>query len=128
MSGTKFMGDGDPLDVVEVGDDVLPCGSVVAVKVVGALALVDEGELDWKIITIAECCKNSKKINDIDDVNKVMPGKLDDIRDWYRLYKTADGKGENEYAFEGKFFGRKKALEIINDAHKSWNANRKPSK
>ncbi len=28
------------------------CGSVVAVKILGVLALIDEGETDWKIIAI----------------------------------------------------------------------------
>ena len=34
------------------GSKVHPRGSVVPVKVLGALALIDEGETDWKIVTI----------------------------------------------------------------------------
>merc|ERR1712146_736369 len=70
--GTQYRGDGDPLDVVELGGDKLPRGAVVPVKIVGALALIDEGELDWKLIAIAECDKLSTRINDIDDVEELM--------------------------------------------------------
>lgn len=42
-------GDNDPLDVVEIGNATVPTGSVVAVKPLGILAMVDQGELDWKV-------------------------------------------------------------------------------
>ncbi|CAK9251647.1 unnamed protein product [Sphagnum jensenii] len=45
-------GDNDPVDVVEIGSAVLPTGTTIQVKVLGALAMIDDGELDWKIIAI----------------------------------------------------------------------------
>jgi hypothetical protein len=30
-----------------------------------------------------------------------MPGVINEIRDWYRMYKVIDGKGENSYAHKG---------------------------
>lgn len=51
-SSSHPAGDGDPLDVVEVGFVTHKRGDVVPVKVVGCLALLDEGETDWKIIAI----------------------------------------------------------------------------
>lgn len=35
-----------------------------------------------------------------------MPGKLDEIREWYRVYKVAEGKKENTYAFDGECLPR----------------------
>ena len=125
ISGTELKGDGDPLDVVELSDDILPRGAVVPVKVVGALSLIDEGELDWKLIAIAECDPMSTKIHDISDVEKHMPGKLDAIREWYRLYKSADGKGLNSFVDE-QFADKAKAVEVIEEAHASWAAKMKP--
>ena len=45
-------GDGDPLDVVEISQ--LPCqvGDVYAVRVLGVLGMIDEGEMDWKLVCI----------------------------------------------------------------------------
>lgn len=49
---TKTVGDNDPLDVCEIGTTLHPIGSVVPVKIVGVLGLIDEGETDWKLIGI----------------------------------------------------------------------------
>ncbi len=48
------VGDGDPLDAVELGwlgggAGPLPIGAVASVRVLGCLALIDEGEVDWKV-------------------------------------------------------------------------------
>lgn len=51
-SNTFLQGDNDPIDVVEIGCKVAHRGQVLRVKILGCLALVDEGETDWKIIVI----------------------------------------------------------------------------
>lgn len=42
---TKCKGDNDPLDVCEIGEKIFPRGSVVPVKPLGILAMIDEGLL-----------------------------------------------------------------------------------
>lgn len=41
---TNAKGDNDPLDVCEIGDKVQGRGAVVQVKVLGIMAMIDEGE------------------------------------------------------------------------------------
>lgn len=41
------LGDNDPLDVVDIGTRQWTMGSIVRLKPLGALALIDEGETDW---------------------------------------------------------------------------------
>jgi inorganic pyrophosphatase len=53
LLGTPFGGDNDPVDVVELGGQ-LEFGAVAVVKVLGALGLIDDGEIDWKLFTIAD--------------------------------------------------------------------------
>lgn len=48
-ASTKCKGDGDPIDVCEIGQRVKQRGEVVPVKVLGILAMIDEGETDWKV-------------------------------------------------------------------------------
>lgn len=50
LKGLK--GDEDPVDVVEIGESVHKVGDVVKVKVLGAFCLIDQGEADWKLVTI----------------------------------------------------------------------------
>ena len=45
-------GDGDPLDIIEIGSHAVSCGSMLDVKVLGALCLIDQGQIDWKILCI----------------------------------------------------------------------------
>lgn len=113
-------GDGDPLDVTEIGSKVMPFGAVYPVKVLGTLALLDEGEVDWKIIAINVDDPAAAQINNIDDVEKVMPGRISEIRDWFRYYKTAEGKGENEYGFNAEAQDLNTTMEVIEEAHQSW--------
>lgn len=49
---TVSEGDKDPLDVVEIGDAVGHIGQIKQVKPLGVLAMIDEGETDWKVIVI----------------------------------------------------------------------------
>ncbi len=49
---TKTTGDNDPLDVCEIGTNLHATGSIIPVKIVGVLGLIDEGETDWKLIGI----------------------------------------------------------------------------
>lgn len=42
-------GDNDPVDVVEIGSRTLEQGGVYPVKPLGVYAMIDDGELDWKV-------------------------------------------------------------------------------
>ena len=50
---TGCKGDNDPLDVIEIGLKQREVGSITAVKVLGVLAMIDDGETDWKVLVIA---------------------------------------------------------------------------
>ncbi|NXX95937.1 IPYR pyrophosphatase, partial [Centropus bengalensis] len=118
---TGCCGDNDPIDVCEIGSKVRSSGEIVQVKVLGVLALVDEGETDWKIIAISVDDPEAQKIH-IDDVKKHKPGYLEATVDWFQLYKVPDGKPENQFAFNGEFKDKEFAVEIIKSTHEYWKA------
>ncbi|XP_074648175.1 uncharacterized protein LOC141903774 isoform X2 [Tubulanus polymorphus] len=121
-SHTQCKGDNDPLDVCEIGQKVHPRGAVIKVKLLGAMALIDEGETDWKIIAIDINDPLAKDLNDIEDVKKNMPGFLKATNEWFRIYKMPDGKKENQFAFNGDCKNREFALNIVDETHKYWQA------
>ena len=49
FSKKPLQGDNDPVDVVEIGQAECAMGSVTPVKPLGVLAMIDDGELDWKV-------------------------------------------------------------------------------
>ncbi|XP_067424285.1 inorganic pyrophosphatase 2, mitochondrial isoform X2 [Emydura macquarii macquarii] len=121
-NSTGCCGDNDPIDVCEIGTKVHSPGEIVQVKVLGVLALIDEGETDWKIIAISVDDPEAQKIHDIDDVKKHKPGYLEATVDWFQLYKVPDEKPENKFAFNGEFKDKDFAVEIIKSTHEYWKA------
>uniref|UniRef100_A0A914W942 Inorganic pyrophosphatase n=1 Tax=Plectus sambesii TaxID=2011161 RepID=A0A914W942_9BILA len=119
-SDTNAKGDNDPIDVCEIGSKIHTRGSVLEVKILGALAMVDEGETDWKLIAIDVTDPLADKLNDIDDVEKYMPGLLRATVEWFRIYKIPAGKPPNQFAFNGQFKNREYALRVIAETNEFW--------
>ena len=117
---TQAVGDNDPLDVLEIGEKIAYTGEVKQVKVLGVMALLDEGETDWKVIVIDINDPLASKLNDIEDVEKHNPGLLRATNEWFRIYKIPDGKPENQFAFNGEAKNREYALNIIAETNESW--------
>lgn len=53
VSTKGYFGDNDPLDIVELSDQPLNIGDLKSVKILGALELIDQNELDWKILCLS---------------------------------------------------------------------------
>jgi inorganic pyrophosphatase len=104
---TKAKGDNDPLDVCEIGELVGYPGQVKQVKVLGVMALLDEEETDWKVIVIDVNDPLAPKLNDVEDVERHLPGLLRATNEWFRIYKIPDGKPENQFAFTGECKNKK---------------------
>ncbi|AWP05508.1 putative inorganic pyrophosphatase-like isoform 4 [Scophthalmus maximus] len=100
---TKCCGDNDPIDVCDIGTQVCFPGQVIQVKVLGILAMIDEGEMDWKVIAINVKDPDAKNLNSIEDVRNSRPGHLEATVDWFRKYKVPDGKPVNQFGFNGRF-------------------------
>ncbi|KAF9778149.1 inorganic diphosphatase [Thelephora terrestris] len=117
---TKAKGDNDPLDVCEIGEQIGYSGQVKQVKVLGIMALLDEGETDWKVIVVDVNDPLAPKLNDIEDVERHLPGLIRATNEWFRIYKIPDGKPENQFAFSGEAKNKKYAMEIIHETHEAW--------
>lgn len=113
-------GDNDPVDVVEIGAKIIKPGDIRPVKVLGILCMIDEGECDWKVVTIDAEDKWAPFLNDIEDVEIEMPGMLSAIREWYRTYKIPDGKPPNVFGLGEKFMNKEYATTVIEECHHFW--------
>ncbi|TLD26413.1 hypothetical protein PspLS_04838 [Pyricularia sp. CBS 133598] len=117
---TKAKGDNDPLDVCEIGELVGYTGQVKQVKVLGVMALLDEEETDWKVIVIDVNDPLASKLNDVEDVERHLPGLLRATNEWFRIYKIPDGKPENQFAFTGECKNKKYAMDVIRECAEAW--------
>ena len=84
------------------------------------MALLDEDETDWKIIVIDINDPLAPKLNDVEDVERHLPGLLRATNEWFRIYKIPDGKPENQFAFSGECKNRKYAMDIVRECAEAW--------
>lgn len=103
------------------------------------MALIDEGETDWKVIVVDVTDPLADRLNDIEDVERHLPGLIRATNEWFRydfivhitlfdciteddcrIYKIPDGKPENPFAFSGEAKNKKYATEIIHECHEAW--------
>jgi len=115
-------GDNDPLDVVELSAGPIAMGAVCQVKILGCLALIDEGEIDWKLIGIRTDSELANKWNNIEHVDREY---IDKVVHWFRYYKTTDGKPENVFALDGKVMNKQYAYDVIAKCNEQWAALKK---
>jgi len=96
-----FSGDNDPTDVVEVGR--LPCktGQVYQVKPSCAFAMINDGEVDWKVVVIPADYANTSEISNANDLEKEFPGELESIYEWFRDYKIPSGDPPTDFGYNG---------------------------
>lgn len=136
---TNARGDNDPIDVCEIGEEVAYRGQIKQVKILGVMALLDEGETDWKLIAIDIKDPMAEKLNgnvwcriysrnigliimcvDIDDVEKYFPELIKATHHWFKIYKIPDGKPANEFAFNGQCKNKSYAEAVIGETHEAW--------
>jgi inorganic pyrophosphatase len=90
-------------------------GDIKHVKVLGSICLLDQGELDWKVIGLNLEEAQDKRIRNIEDFNRQNPGALGQIQEWLRTYKVYEGKGENQFGYGGKILSAERTIEIIHE-------------
>lgn len=115
-SNPKKGGDGDPIDVLVLSENVAK-GLVVDVTPIAVLKLLDDGELDFKIIAIpADTTKQIIKTTTYDEFSKLFPEVQQMIGLWFLNYNKDDvaiieGWGDEKDAMN----------EIINNTNKVGN-------
>lgn len=110
----ELRGDNDPLDVIDIHGpfDKQP-GEFMPVNVLGSFCLIDQGEMDWKIIV-----SNIK-----DSISSVDQEKINSIMEWFRMFKTFYGKKPNVILDNNKFFNKIETLKIIEDYFEDYKSS-----
>ncbi|KAJ6440687.1 inorganic diphosphatase [Purpureocillium lavendulum] len=89
-------GDNDPMDVFDIsGIDPGYVGQVKKVKVLGGLAMIDDGTTDWKAIVVDVNDPLANMVNSVEDLEKYRPGLKKQFYDWFTYYKVVKGDGLN---------------------------------
>ena len=81
--------------MVDLSLEKKPLLAVADFLILGCLGLIDQGEIDWKVLALEVGEAKQMGVETLDDYEKRHPGRVADIREWFRTYKTLDGKPEN---------------------------------
>ena len=82
-------GDGDPLDVLVICEDKLNPLSLVKCHPVGAIKMLDNNEIDEKIVAVAD---NDPLLGQCRDVSQLPSHQFNRIRHFFEVYKYLEGK------------------------------------
>lgn len=89
--------DGDPLDAIVLGSAPTLPGCIVRARPIGMLDMVDRGERDEKILCVHI---NDVRVSHIEKLDQVGQPYLDEIADFFRVYKRLEA-GEGAVEVEG---------------------------
>eukprot|EP01013_Petalomonas_cantuscygni_P001341 TRINITY_DN11374_c0_g1_i1.p1 TRINITY_DN11374_c0_g1~~TRINITY_DN11374_c0_g1_i1.p1 ORF type:complete len:496 (-),score=82.44 TRINITY_DN11374_c0_g1_i1:277-1716(-) len=117
-----YGGDDDPIDVVNLSLTPRAVGEVVAVRIVGVLPMLDDGEADWKVLVVEA---DDMSMDHIRTSHDVPPETVEAVRHWFQYYKTVDGKPENVFAHEGEVLDGGIARAVVEHTHRAWDALRR---
>lgn len=110
---TGLSGSGGPVEVIEVGSQQHERGQVTAVKILGALPLVDRGTLRWLVIAVDADDPMSTKMKPITANEPWAPQLVNAIRSWFGTFAIYNGVVLDLVTQET-------AIGVIEVAHAAW--------
>ena len=108
--------DGDPLDILIIATEPTYPGCIIPARIVGYLTMVDNGKLDYKLISVVDTDPRFNDVKDITDVNKFT---LEEIHNFFENYKTL----QNIDVDVKEYHSKEEALKLIEDCRIAYNKN-----
>lgn len=110
---TYYM-DGDPLDVMVLVSERTYPGIVLSAKPIGVMKMIDQGEVDNKILMVADKDPRYREINNYTDLS---PHLLKEIVHFFQTYKLLENKKTEVSGWED----RNAAIKEIEESVKLYN-------
>ena len=108
-----FADDGDPLDVLVLGDVSVYPLTLIKVRPIGVMRMLDSGALDDKIIAVPIANPN---YTDVQPIDELPPQIFDEIMHFFSVYKQL----ENKQTAVKELLTTEEAKQIIRDAMASY--------
>jgi len=108
---TDYSGDEDPVDVCVLTGHNLNNNVFVQCKIIGGLRMIDDGEVDDKLIAVL---KGDIAYGDVNDISELSKAHMDKIKHYFQTYK-----GSKSVQLEG-FFGSNDAIKMVELGQKDY--------
>ena len=106
--------DGDQLDILVICNDPTFPGCIVPARVLGCLTMIDDGKLDYKLISVVDCDPRYADVKELEDLS---PFVLKEISNFFANYKVL----QNVTVEVGEYLSKKEALRIIQQCRDAYN-------
>ena len=146
--GLALPGDGDPLDVLDISQSPRTSGEVAPVRVIGAVAMVDDGAADWNVLVVSSG-EAGGEFGNVVDIGALVPTvplgkgvaarppppstpqgtalqtKLDSLVSFFREYKKktpgdAAEASPVQFALGGGWVDAAAARRVVESGHVHW--------
>ncbi|QNR25406.1 inorganic diphosphatase [Croceimicrobium hydrocarbonivorans] len=114
-----YCDDKDPLDILVLSQITVVPMCMVSARVIGVMRMLDGGELDDKIIAVAE---NDMSVNHIHDISELPVHFLKELKNFFEDYKKLENKTVEVEDFQNAEIARKIVLQSLED-YKKYRAN-----
>ena len=105
--------DGDPLDILILGDTPTFTGCIYAVRPVGLFEMLDSGVCDEKILAYA---MGNPRFSGIQSYTEIQPHVLLEVEHFFSVYKDLEGKQTKVLGWKD----REAAYEVIRSSHERF--------
>ncbi len=106
--------DDDPLDIMVMSYEHLKVGSIVKVRVIGALIIEDEAGLDAKILSVLV---NDARFEGYKDISDIHQHQLKEIQEFFETYKRLE---PHKWAKTKDWKNSKEAMKIVEYAQEKY--------
>ncbi len=113
-----YCDDNDPLDIIVLSQIAVVPLCLVSAKVIGVMRMLDNGELDDKIIAVAE---NDMSVSHINDISELPDHFFQELRNFFEDYKKLENKTVEVEDFQNTEVARKIILQSVMDYKKLIN-------
>ncbi|NBT59601.1 inorganic diphosphatase [bacterium] len=109
----SYCDDKDPLDVLVLGQLAVAPLSILRVKPIGVMKMVDQGEADDKIIAVHA---DDPEYNHYESLDDLPPHRMAEVRKFFEEYKSL----EHKKVVVEKFLNKKEAVAVIQESLESY--------
>lgn len=107
-----YCDDKDPLDIMVLSQVTIVPMCIVSAKVIGVMRMLDNGEMDDKIIAVAE---NDMSVNHINDISELPEHFFLELRNFFEDYKKLEHKTVEVEDFQNAEVARQIVLKSMED-------------